>query len=319
MRIGFIGLGIMGAPMARHLVAAGHEVVGHNRSAPAVEAFVAAGGLAAAPDELAATSDALVLVLPDGPDVEAVLFGDGSVDPGGTAADGVADHLRPGTLVVDCSTIAPETARSAAARLGRRGVRYVDAPVSGGESGAVAGTLAVMMGGTADDVAAAEEVVAPFAGSTAHVGPVGSGQLVKAANQVLVAGNIAVLAEALSLLRRTGVDLDAALAVLGGGLAASRVLELKAPKMLAGDLAPGFRLDLHHKDLKIALGAAERAGVGLPLTGTVTQLVLGLRAAGDGSLDHAALVRAIERLSGLPVTGGAVGPSGAPHGTPGRG
>lgn len=289
MRIGFIGLGVMGAPMACHLVAAGHDVIGFNRSAPGADALARAGGrVASSPAEVARASEALVLMLPDSPDVEAVLFGEG----------GAAAALAAGTLVVDCSTIAPDAARSHALRLAEDGIGHVDAPVSGGEAGAVAGTLAVMLGGSDDAVAAARPVIEPFTGSAAHVGPSGSGQLVKAANQVIVAGNITVLAEALSMLRRTDVDLDAALRVLGGGLAASRVLDLKAPAMLGGDFAPGFRLALHHKDLRIALGAAEDAGVGLPVTGAVTQLVQAMRAAGDGDLDHSALIRGIERLNG---------------------
>lgn len=290
MNIGFIGLGVMGKPMAGHLLDAGHEVVVFNRSRGKVDQLVEAGAVGATnPAQIGEKADVVVTVLPDSPDVETVLFG----------ADGVLTTLRPGTVVIDCSTIAPEAARHIGARLAERDVAFVDAPVSGGEAGAVAGTLAVMMGGETDAVRRAGEVLDAVAATMVHVGPAGAGQLVKAANQMLVAGNIALVAEAVSLLRRTGVEVAAALRVLGGGLAASKVLEVKAPKMLDRDFAPGFRLDLHHKDLKIALAAAEQAQLAVPVTGLVTQLVHALRSAGDGGLDHGALIKAFERLNGM--------------------
>ncbi|WP_063130905.1 NAD(P)-dependent oxidoreductase [Nocardia fusca] len=290
MNIGFIGLGVMGAPMAGHLVDAGHNVVVFNRSRAKIEQLELRGAVGAtSPAQVGEKADVVITVLPDSPDVEEVLFGAGRV----------LTALRPGSLVIDCSTIAPESARDFAARLADRDVAFVDAPVSGGEAGAVAGTLAVMMGGEKDAVRRAGEVLDAMAATTVHVGPAGAGQLVKAANQMLVAGNIAMVAEAVSLLRRTGVEVDAALTVLNGGLAASKVLEVKAPKMLARDFAPGFRVDLHHKDLKIALAAAEQARIAVPLTGVITQLVQALRSAGDGGLDHGALIKALERLNGM--------------------
>jgi 2-hydroxy-3-oxopropionate reductase len=290
VNIGFIGLGVMGAPMAGHLVDAGHHVVVFNRSRAKIEQLELLGAVGAtSPAQVGEKADVVITVLPDSPDVEEVLFG----------AGGVLTTLRPGSLVIDCSTIAPEAARDFAARLAGRDVAFVDAPVSGGEAGAVAGTLAVMMGGEKDAVRRAGEVLDAMAATTVHVGPAGAGQLVKAANQMLVAGNIAMVAEAVSLLRRSGVEVDAALTVLNGGLAASKVLEVKAPKMLARDFAPGFRVDLHHKDLKIALAAAEQARIAVPLTGVITQLVQALRSAGDGGLDHGALIKALERLNGM--------------------
>ncbi|MEV0364678.1 NAD(P)-dependent oxidoreductase [Nocardia fusca] len=290
MNIGFIGLGVMGAPMAGHLVDAGHNVVVFNRSRAKIEQLELRGAVGAtSPAQVGEKADVVITVLPDSPDVDEVLFG----------AGGVLTALRPGSLVVDCSTIAPESARDFAARLADRDVAFVDAPVSGGEAGAVAGTLAVMMGGEKDAVRRAGEVLDATAATTVHVGPAGAGQLVKAANQMLVAGNIAMVAEAVSLLLRTGVEVDAALTVLNGGLAASKVLEVKAPKMLARDFVPGFRVDLHHKDLKIALSAAEQARIAVPLTGVITQLVQALRSAGDGGLDHGALIKALERLNGM--------------------
>lgn len=289
MNVGFIGLGVMGAPMAGHLVDAGHEVVVYNRSRAKADALEARGAVSAgSPAHVGEKADVVITMLPDSPDVEAVLFGE----------PGVVSALRPGSLVIDCSTISPDAAVAISSRLAEVGVAFVDAPVSGGEAGAIAGSLAVMMGGEEEAVARATTVLTSVAATMVHVGPVGAGQLVKAANQMLVAGNIALVAEALTVLQRTGVNVDAALTVLGGGLAASKVLEAKAPKMLARDFAPGFRLDLHHKDLKIALAAAERAQIAVPLTGVITQLVQALRSAGDGGLDHSALVKAFERLSG---------------------
>ncbi|MGV9718520.1 NAD(P)-dependent oxidoreductase [Rhodococcus pyridinivorans] len=286
--IGFIGLGVMGRPMASHLVNAGRKVVVHNRSRASVDALVAVGAIAAkSPAEVVVQADTIITMLPDAPDVERVLFG----------PDGATSAAEAGSLVIDCSTISPGRAASIAARLNESSIGYVDAPVSGGEVGAVAGNLAVMMGGSKSDVAAATSAIEPFSGAVAHVGPVGSGQLVKAANQMMVAGNIAMLGEALSLLKRTSVDVEAAISVLGSGLAASRVLENKAGKMINRDFTPGFRIDLHYKDLLIAQAAADQAGLATPVTAVVTQLVQALRGAGDGGLDHAALIQAIERLS----------------------
>ncbi|KAA0113439.1 NAD(P)-dependent oxidoreductase [Mycolicibacterium sp. P9-22] len=291
MNIGFIGLGVMGKPMAGHLVDAGHEVVVFNRSRAKVDELETHGAVGAlGPAQVGEKSDVVITMLPDSPDVEHVLFG----------TEGVVSTLRPGSLVIDCSTISPTAAIEVAARLAEKGIAFVDAPVSGGEAGAIAGALAVMMGGEEEAVRRAIDVLDAVAATLVHVGPVGAGQLVKAANQMLVAGNIALVGEAVTLLQRSDVNVDAALTVLGGGLAASKVLETKAPKMLTRDFEPGFRVDLHHKDLKIALAAAEQAQIAVPLTGVITQLVQALRSAGDGGLDHSALIKALERLSGTP-------------------
>jgi 2-hydroxy-3-oxopropionate reductase len=291
MNVGFIGLGVMGKPMAGHLVDAGHEVVVFNRSRAKVDELETHGAVGAlGPAQVGEKSDVVITMLPDSPDVEHVLFG----------TEGVVSTLRPGSLVIDCSTISPTAAVELAARLAEKGIAFVDAPVSGGEAGAIAGALAVMMGGEEEAVRRAIDVLDAVAATLVHVGPVGAGQLVKAANQMLVAGNIALVGEAVTLLQRSDVNVDAALTVLGGGLAASKVLETKAPKMLTRDFEPGFRVDLHHKDLKIALAAAEQAQIAVPLTGVITQLVQALRSAGDGGLDHSALIKALERLSGTP-------------------
>jgi 2-hydroxy-3-oxopropionate reductase len=294
MNVGFIGLGVMGKPMAGHLVDAGHHVVVFNRSRARVDDLEARGAVGAtSPAHVGEKADVVITMLPDSPDVEEVLFG----------ASGVATTLRAQSLVIDCSTMCPDAAVAIGARLAEKDIAFVDAPVSGGEAGAIAGTLAVMMGGGEESVRRAGTLLNVLAATLVHVGPVGAGQLVKAANQMLVAGNIALVGEAVTLLQRTGVDVDAALAVLGGGLAASKVLEGKAPKMLTRDFAPGFRVDLHYKDLKIALAAAEQAQIAVPLTGVITQLVQALRSAGDGGLDHSALIKALERLSGAPTDG----------------
>ncbi|GAA0940477.1 2-hydroxy-3-oxopropionate reductase [Pseudonocardia zijingensis] len=287
--IGFIGLGIMGAPMAGHLIDAGHDVVGYNRSRPAVDRLVERGGRAA--DSVAdAVRDAEVVItmVPDSPDVEAVALGD----------DGIYAAAKPGTLHIDCSTIRPDVARAVAAAGNERGIRVVDAPVSGGEAGAKEGTLSIMVGGSAEDVEAARPYLDVVGGTVVHVGPSGAGQTVKAANQLIVAGNIELLAEALVFLEAHGVDTEAATEVLGGGLAGSTVLQRKAAGMRAREFAPGFRIDLHHKDLGIVTAAAREAGVTIPLGAHVAQLVGALRAMGHGDLDHSALLLLVERLSG---------------------
>ena len=287
--IAFIGLGIMGAPMAGHLIDAGHDVVGYNRSRPAVDALVERGGRAA--DSVAdavRAAEVVITMVPDSPDVEDVALGD----------DGIYAAAKPGTLHIDCSTIRPDVARTLATAGNERGIRVVDAPVSGGEAGAKEGSLSIMVGGSAEDVEAARPYLDVVGGTVVHVGPAGAGQTVKAANQLIVAGNIQLLAEALVFLEAHGVDTEAATEVLGGGLAGSTVLQRKAAGMRAREFAPGFRIDLHHKDLGIVTAAAREAGVTIPLGAHVAQLVGALRAMGHGDLDHSALLLLVERLSG---------------------
>jgi len=287
--VAFIGLGIMGGPMAANLVKAGFEVVGHNRSPDPVRRLEAAGGRGAASvAEAVADADVVVTMLPDSPDVEAVALGD----------DGVYAGARSGTLHVDMSTIDPEVARRLAAAGRERGLRVVDAPVSGGEPGAREGTLSVMVGGDAADVADAWPVLEAVGGTVVHVGPAGAGQTVKAANQLIVGGTLELVAEALIFLEASGVDTGAAVEVLAGGLAGSTVLQRKAPAMLARDFTPGFRVELHHKDMGIVTAAAREAGVVIPLGAVVAQLLASLQAQGDGGLDHGALLKLVERLSG---------------------
>jgi 2-hydroxy-3-oxopropionate reductase len=289
MTVGFIGLGVMGLPMAGHLLDAGHDVLCTNRSSAAVGELVGLGARrAASVAELASRCDVIVTVLPDAPDVKQVLLG-----PAGAIA-----HAAPGTLLIDCSTIDPGTARDVAAQARSHRLRPVDAPVSGGEAGARAGTLAVMVGGRAEDVDAARPFLSAFGKTIVHVGDHGAGQTVKAVNQLLVAGNLALIAEAVVLLEASGIDLAPALSVLQGGLAGSRCLDLKGAAMVARDFQPGFRVDLHHKDIGIALATAGERRVALPVTAVVSQLLTSLRARGDGALDHGALLRIVEALAG---------------------
>ncbi|TDC62995.1 2-hydroxy-3-oxopropionate reductase [Streptomyces hainanensis] len=288
-RIGFVGLGIMGGPMAANLVRAGHRVAGYNRGPAKVERLVAAGGVGASSvAEAVRDAEFVFTMLPDSPDVEAVVLGE----------DGVLAHAAPGTLLVDCSTIRPDVARRVAEAAAARGVRALDAPVSGGEPKAVDGTLSIMVGGEAEAFAAAREVLGAVGTTVVHVGASGAGQTVKAANQLVVAGTIGLVAEALVFLEAHGVDTEAGLTVLGGGLAGSTVLDAKGRKMREREFAPGFRLELHHKDLGIVQSAAREAGLSIPLGGLVAQLVAAAVAQGDGTLDHSALLRQITRLNG---------------------
>ncbi|HEV3359282.1 MAG TPA: 2-hydroxy-3-oxopropionate reductase [Pseudonocardiaceae bacterium] len=288
-RIGFIGLGIMGAPMAANLIKAGFEVTGYNRSRPAVDRLVDSGGHAGeSVAEVTRDSDVVITMLPDSPDVEAVALGPG----------GIVESGRSGQLYLDMSTILPSTATAVAQAAQAKGIRALDAPVSGGEQGAIDAALSIMCGGAAETFEAALPVLNALGTTVVHVGPNGSGQTVKAANQLLVAGTIELVAEAIVLLEAAGVDAAAGLRVLAGGLAGNRILDRKAAGMLARDFKPGFRVDLHHKDLGIALGVADEAGVVVPLTAAVAQLMSSLRARGDGGLDHTALLKIVEVLSG---------------------
>ncbi|CAM3007464.1 2-hydroxy-3-oxopropionate reductase [Saccharomonospora xinjiangensis] len=287
--IAFIGLGIMGSPMAVHLAEAGHDVVGHNRTPGKTRPLVAAGGRAAdSVAEAVADADVVCVMVPDSPDVEEVLAGEG----------GVLDTARPGSLVIDFSSIRPDVTVALAERATERGFRMLDAPVSGGEAGAKNATLSIMVGGDAADFEEAKPLFDVVGGTVVHVGPSGSGQTVKAANQLIVAANIQALSEAVVFLEAYGVDTEAALTVLGGGLAGSKVLDQKRSNMLSRSFEPGFRIELHHKDLGIVTAAAREAGVVVPVGALLAQLMASAKAVGDGGLDHSALLRGVERLSG---------------------
>jgi 2-hydroxy-3-oxopropionate reductase len=291
--IAFVGLGIMGQPMAVHLQNAGYDVCGVNLSPERTRPLVEAGGRAATTiAEAVKDADVVAVMVPDSPDVQQVLAGDG----------GVFENAPAGTLIIDFSSIRPDVAATLADQARQHGFRMLDAPVSGGEAGARNAALSIMVGGDAGDFAEASPIFDAVGKTIVHVGPSGSGQTVKAANQLIVAVNIEVVAEALVFLEAYGVDTEAAMEVLGGGLAGSKVLEQKKPNMLGRSFDPGFRIDLHHKDMGIVTSAAREAGVVIPLGAVVAQLMASARANGDGGLDHSALLRGVERLSGRPTS-----------------
>jgi len=293
-KIAFIGLGIMGAPMAGHLVAAGHTVVGYNRSSGPVEALVAAGGQGAGSvAEAVREAEVIITMVPDSPDVEGVALGE----------DGIYANAPRGARHVDMSSIRPDVAVRLAEAGREAGIRVLDAPVSGGEAGAKEAKLSIMVGADPEDFDAVKSILEAVGSTVVLVGPPGSGQTVKAANQLIVAGTYELIAEAIVFLRAYGVDTDAALKVLGGGLAGSTIMQRKGASMLAGQFAPGFRIDLHHKDMGIIVDAARAEGVAIPLGAVTAQLIGALRAQGDGGLDHSALLRGVERLSGREVSG----------------
>ncbi len=287
--VAFIGLGIMGGPMAGHLVNAGFDVVGYNRSQPKIDELIAAGGKGASSiADAVREADVVAVMVPDSPDVRQVLAGEG----------GVFENAKPGTLIIDFSSIRPDVTTELAAQAKERGFRLLDAPVSGGEAGAKNAALSIMVGGDQADFDAAADVFNAVGKTIVRVGPNGAGQTVKAANQLIVAGNIQLLAEAVAFVEAYGVDTDAALKVLGGGLAGSKVLDQKGANMLGRTFNPGFRIELHHKDLGIVTAAAREAGVVVPLGAVVAQLMASAVANGDGGLDHSALLRGVLRLSG---------------------
>jgi 2-hydroxy-3-oxopropionate reductase len=285
--IGFVGLGVMGRPMAGRLLAAGATLIVHNRSRAAQDALVAAG--AAGAESAAGVADAglIITMLPDDQAVRTVL------------GDELIPAARPGTLLIDMSTVSPALSRELAARAASRGVRMLDAPVSGGDAGARDGTLSIMAGGEEADLERARPVLSVLGASIVHCGPAGAGQVVKACNQVLVAITIAGISEALVLGGRQGVDRGVILDVLSRGLAANRVMELRRANFLNRSYPPGFRVDLHHKDLDIALASGGQANVPLPLTAGTQQLLRQLRAAGRGGEDHTAILAAVEAQAAL--------------------
>lgn len=288
--VGFIGLGIMGRPMARNLLKAGYPLVVHNRSRGAVDELAAAGAKpAGSPREVAGQCEVLITMLPNSPDVEAVALG----------PDGIIEGARPGLIYADMSTISPLVSQKVGRALEARGVRMLDAPVSGGEKGAVEGTLSIMVGG---DRAVFDQVLPVFQAmgrTITYLGPLGSGGFTKLANQIIVALNLTALAEALTLARKAGLDREATLRALAGGLAGSRCLEQKTPNYLSGSYQPGFKVDLHYKDLGLIMEAARALGVPVPTTAVVQELFSALRVKGRGGLDHSAIITLLEDLAGL--------------------
>jgi 2-hydroxy-3-oxopropionate reductase len=286
--IGFIGLGIMGAPMAANLRNAGYSLVVHNRSRAKVDEFVRDGGEAAdTPREVASRSDVVITMLPDSPDVEQVYLGE----------DGVIAGAQAGQLLIDMSSIAPAVAQSVAAAASSAGADALDAPVSGGDVGARDGTLSIMVGGSVEGFERARPLFEVMGKTIVRLGEAGTGQTAKACNQILVAVTIEAVSEALVLASKAGVDPDGLLEVLSGGLAGNRVMEVRRRNFLEHDFTPGFKLALHHKDLGIALRTARELGVYVPATAMVDQMLAALEAAGEGGLDHSALLTVIEQQS----------------------
>lgn len=287
--IAIVGLGIMGLPMMKHLLAAGHSVTGYDKNEASVARLVEAGGKAASSiAEAAAGADVFITMVPDSPQVAEVVLSEG----------GLLDSASAGLLYIDMSSIRPDVSVEVAEACRAKGVRPLDAPVSGGEKGAIDGTLSIMVGGDKADFDAALPILELMGKTVVFLGPSGSGQTVKAANQLIVGGTYELIAEAIVFLEAYNVDTHAALKVLGGGLAGSRIMEIKGESMLKREFTPGFRIDLHHKDMGIVTAAAREAGVVIPLGAMVAQLIAALRAQGDGGLDHSALLRGVERLSG---------------------
>ena len=292
MNIGFIGLGIMGAPMAGHLIAAGHNLFLKTRRA-VPEALVAAGGTACATAaEVASHADVVILMLPDTPDVEAVLFG----------ADGVADAIKTGKslagkTVIDMSSISPIATKDFASRIAERGGAYLDAPVSGGEVGAKNAALSIMVGGDEADFGRVQPLCSAMGKTVTHVGPVGSGQVAKVANQIIVALTIEAVAEGLLFASKAGADPAKVREAITGGLATSRILELHGKRMIDRTFDPGFRIRLHQKDLNLALEGARALGVSLPATALAQQLFSACVANGGAGWDHSAMIRALEIMA----------------------
>jgi 2-hydroxy-3-oxopropionate reductase len=291
--VGFIGLGVMGRPMAENLLAAGVPLVVANRSRPAVDALVQRGALGAGSvAEVAEQATTIITMLSDDNAVRQVV------------ADQLLPAARPGSLLIDMSTVSPALSRELAASAQQQSVSTLDAPVSGGDVGARNGTLSIMVGGAAEDLERALPLFEILGSKVVHVGAAGAGQVVKACNQVLVAVTIAGVSEALVLGAKQGVAPAAILDVLSGGLAANRVMEVRRSNFLDHEFTPGFKVDLHHKDLEIALASAGQASVPLPLAALAQQLLRQLRAAGRGGQDHSAILAAVEAQAGYRIDGG---------------
>lgn len=292
VKIGFIGLGIMGKPMSKNLLKAGYSVVVNDINAAAVAELIESGAQAAkSPKEVAEQVDLVITMLPNSPHVKTVVLG----------ANGVIEGVKKGGVVIDMSSIAPLASREIAAELAKKGVAMLDAPVSGGEPKAIDGSLSVMVGGDKAVFDQYYDVMKAMAGSVVHTGDVGAGNVTKLANQVIVALNIAAMSEALTLAAKAGVNPELVYKAIRGGLAGSTVLDAKAPMVLDRNFKPGFRIDLHIKDLANALDTSHGVGSSLPLTAAVMEMMQNLKANGMGECDHSALARYYEQLAGVEI------------------
>ena len=288
--IGFIGLGIMGRPMAKNLLKAGYSLVVHSRSSGPVDDVVGAGAKkASSPKDVAAQCDVLITMLPNSPDVELVALG----------KDGILEGAKPGLIFADMSSISPIVSKKVGAALAAKGVKMLDAPVSGGEQGAINAALSIMVGGDKSVFDAVLPIFQAMGKTITLLGPLGSGNFTKLANQIIVAGNLTALAEALTLAKKAGLDRELTLTALGGGLAGSKCLEQKKANYLSNTYKPGFKIDLHYKDLGLILESARELGVPVPVTAVVQELFNALRVKGRGGLDHSGVITLLEDLAGV--------------------
>jgi 2-hydroxy-3-oxopropionate reductase len=288
--IGFIGPGIMGGPMAHNLMKGGHKLWVYARRPEAMKTLVAAGATACATAaDVGKHADVIFLIVSDTPDVESVIFGE----------NGLAKHARSGSVIVDMSTISPTATKVFAERLAKQGVDMLDAPVSGGETGAINGTLSIMVGGTAKVFERVKPLFELMGKNIVHVGDNGAGQVAKACNQIVVAVTIEAVAEALTFARKNGADAAKVRDALMGGFAGSKVMEVHGKRMLDNDFKPGFKVGLHQKDMRIVMETAHQLGVALPAAALVTQHLNALMGTGDTDLDSAAVVKVVKRMSGM--------------------
>jgi 2-hydroxy-3-oxopropionate reductase len=288
--IGFIGLGIMGRPMAKNLLKAGYPLIVHSRSRPPVDDLVNAGAKAAtSPRDVAGQCDVLITMLPNSPDVELAALG----------KNGIVEGARAGLIYADMSTISPIVSQKVGTELGAKGVKMLDAPVSGGEKGAIDGALSIMVGGEKAVFDAVLPIFQAMGKTITLLGPLGFGGFTKLANQIIVALNLTALAEALTLAKKAGLDRELTLTALAGGLAGSKCLEQKRPNYLANAYKPGFKIDLHYKDLGLIMESARELGVPLPATAVVQELFSALRVKGLGGLDHSGVITLLEDLAGV--------------------
>ena len=291
MKIGFIGLGIMGKPMALNLLKAGYELTVSNRSMQKCEPLVAAGARSGSYRDVAESCEVLITMLPNGPQVKEVMLGE----------DGAAAYMKPGATFIDMSSINPVDSRAIGAALAEHGIEMLDAPVSGGEPKAIDGTLSIMVGGKQEVFDKHKDVLGAMGSSVVRCGELGAGNTTKLANQIIVACNIQALAEALTLAQKAGVDPNLVFDAIKGGLAGSTVMNAKAPMMIAGSDRPGFKIDLHIKDLNNALDCAHAVGAPVPMTASVQEILQWLHNHEGGQKDHSAIAQYYEYLSGIEI------------------
>lgn len=292
MKVGFIGLGIMGKPMSKNLVKAGHELVVFDFNKDSVAELVAMGAEGAASGaEVASKCNVIITMVPNSPHVRAAALGEG----------GIAEGAKPGTVMIDMSSIDPTESKAIGAELAKKGIEMLDAPVSGGEPKAIDGTLSVMVGGKKELFDQYYDLLMVMAGSVVYVGELGAGNIAKLANQIVVAVNIAAVSEALTLAKKAGADPELVYQAIRGGLAGSTVMDAKAPMMLSRNFKPGFRIELHIKDLNNALNAGHAVSSPLPLTGQLMEIMQGLKADGYEKEDHSSIVKYYEKIANVTV------------------